>query len=73
LDGGGWVFCSSTSDPYNECVTFDEEGRSLGARLYVLRNLGRPARPEELKYTYLTGKAIGLERGLELVEIVHKK
>ena len=54
---------------YNECTIFDEEGRTQGPERYVLKSSGRPARPEQLKYTYLTGKAIGLQGGLELTRV----
>jgi hypothetical protein len=73
MDGGGWVYCSTTSPRYNECTIFDEQGRTRGPSRYAMKNTGLPAKPEELKYTYLTGKAIGLEGGLELVIIDEKK
>jgi hypothetical protein len=68
-DGGGWVYCSSPSLEFNECTIYDEEGHSPGPARYVLQQSGGAATPEQLKYTYLTGKAIGLEGGLELVKI----
>ncbi len=66
---GGWVVCSTPSSDYNECTVYDEGGRSQGPGRYVLKGSRRPAKPEELKYTYLTGKAIGLEGGLELTRV----
>ena len=69
IDGGGWVMCSTSSSEYNECTIFDEGGGSQGPGRYVLKSSGRAARPEELKYTYLTGKAIGLQGGLELTRV----
>ncbi len=72
-DGGGWVHCSSSSSEFNECTIYDEEGRSPGPALYALRKGGGAAKPEQLKYTYLTGEAIGLEGGLELARINDRK
>ena len=69
IDGGGWVVCSTSSSEYNECTIFDEGGGSQGPGRYVLKSSGRAARSDELKYTYLTGKAIGLQGGLELTRI----
>jgi hypothetical protein len=34
-----------------------------------LKDVARAANTSELKYTYLTGKAIGLRGGLELVQV----
>ena len=73
LDGGGWVHCSTPSPGFNQCTIYDEEGRSLGPARYTLRNTGRAAKPEELKYRYVTGEAIGLEGGLELARIKDEK
>jgi hypothetical protein len=69
LDGGGWVHCSTPSPDYNECTTFDEDGRTTGPGLYVLKRESRAARQEELKYTYVTGKVVGLQGGLELERV----
>jgi hypothetical protein len=69
LDGGGWVACSSDSGEFNTCSIWDEEGRTLGPARYTLKTVARAANSSELKYTYVTGKAIGLEGGLELVQI----
>lgn len=69
-DGGGWVTCSSDANAdHNTCTIYDEQGRTRGSALYKLKNLNRAARPEELKYTYVTGMAIGLEGGLELMQL----
>lgn len=68
-DGGGWVTCSSDAGAeFNSCTIYDEQGRTHGSAQYRLKDLNRAARPGELKYTYVTGKAIGLESGLELVQ-----
>lgn len=73
LDGGGWVTCSvETNDDQNVCTIYDEEGRTPGPAKYRLKNLSRAARTEELHYTYVTGKAIGLENGLELIQTPSK-
>ena len=69
LDGGGWVTCSSDSAEYNTCSIYDKEGRTLGPARYTLKDVARAANTSELKYTYLTGKAIGLRGGLELVQV----
>jgi hypothetical protein len=69
LDGGGWVTCSTESTEHNLCTIWDEEGRTLGPANYTLKDAGRAATAAELKYTYVTGKAIGLEGGLELVKV----
>ena len=66
LDGGGWVTCSSNSVEYNVCTIWDEQGRTRGPARYRLKDARRAANAAELNYTYLTGEAIGLERGLEL-------
>jgi len=69
-DGGGWVTCfNDTNDDHNICTIYDEEGRTRGPAQYRLRSLNRAAQPRELRYTYVTGKAIGLEGGLELVQV----
>lgn len=73
VDGGGWVHCSTSSLEFNECTIYDEEGRSSGPAHYVLRNSGTAAKAEELRYTYLTGAAIGLESGSELVRIENNR
>ena len=73
VDGGGWVFCSASSAEYNECTIYDEEGRSQGPARYVLKDSGVAASAEQLKYTYATGKAIGLQGGLELQRVGHSK
>jgi hypothetical protein len=73
LDGGGWVTCSNDFKEYNVCTIYDEEGWTLGPSRYRLKGSDRPASPNELHYTYLTGKAIGLEGGLELVQISTEK
>jgi hypothetical protein len=65
LDGGGWVTCSSDSVEYNVCTIWDEQGRTRGPARYTLKD-ARAATVAELKYTYLTGEAIGLEGRLEL-------
>lgn len=72
LDGGGWVHCSTPSSEFNMCTIYDEQGRSPGPARYSLRNTGRAAKPEELRYRYVTGEAIGLEGGLELAKIKDK-
>jgi len=66
LDGGGWVNCSSDLVEYNVCTIWDEEGRTRGPAHYTLKDARRAATMAELKYTYLTGEAIGLESRLEL-------
>jgi hypothetical protein len=66
LDGGGWVTCSSDFVEYNVCTIWDEEGRTRGPAHYTLKDARRAATIAELKYTYLTGEAIGLESNLEL-------
>jgi hypothetical protein len=69
-DGGGWVTC--TGDPgseHNLCTIYDEQGRTRGPAQYRLKNLNRAAQPAELRYTYVTGQAIGLKGGLELVQV----
>lgn len=69
-DGGGWVTCSSDAGAeHNVCTIYDEQGRTRGSAQYKLKDLNRAAWPGELKYTYVTGKAIGLEGGLELVQV----
>src|SRR5258708_3393058 len=69
-DGGGWVTCSiEATSEHNFCTIYDEEGRTRGPAQYKLRNLNRAAQPEELRYKYVTGQAIGLEGGLELVQV----
>lgn len=73
LDGGGWVRCSTPSSEFNICTIYDEEGRTPGPARYSLRDAGRAARLEELKYRYVTGEAIGLDRGLELSIIKDKR
>jgi hypothetical protein len=70
VDGGGWVLCLTPSPEYNECTIFDEEGRTPGPRRYTLG--GRAAQQSDLKYTYVTGKAIGLQGNLELKRIDEK-
>jgi len=74
LDGGGWVTCSveAHSDP-NVCTIYDEEGRTQGPARYRLKKLNRAARTEELRFTYVTGQAIGLENGLELTQTCPKQ
>jgi hypothetical protein len=72
LDGGGWVLCSTPSPSYNECTIYDEEGRTHGPRRYVLGQTGLAAKPNQLRYTYLTGEAIGLEGNIELKRINEK-
>jgi hypothetical protein len=70
LDGGGWVTCSEEGPgDHNVCTIWDEEGRTRGSAQYRLKNLSRAARTSELHYTYVTGKAIGLEGGLELIQV----
>jgi hypothetical protein len=69
LDGGGWVTCTESSRGYNLCTIYDEEGRTRGPAPYRLKDLNRAAEANELKYTYVTGKAIGLKGGRELVQI----
>ena len=66
LDGGGWVTCSNDLVEYNVCTLWDEEGRTPGPAHYALRDARRAATMAELKYTYVTGEAIGLETNLEL-------
>jgi hypothetical protein len=73
LDGGGWVTCSSDLKAYNVCAIYDEEGRTQGPSRYSLKGLDRAASPNELHYTYCTGKAIGLEGGMELAQISNEK
>jgi hypothetical protein len=70
LDGGGWVTCSSDSGEYNVCTIWDEEGRTFGPTNYRLKNSHRAATAAQLKYTYITGEAIGLEGGLELTMVM---
>jgi hypothetical protein len=60
------VTCSSDSVEYNVCTIWDEEGRTSGPTRYVLKDARRAATAAELKYTYLTGEAVGLEGSLEL-------
>jgi hypothetical protein len=60
------VTCSSDSAEYNVCTIWDEEGRTGGSARYTLKDARRAAVTAELKYTYLTGEAIGLEGRLEL-------
>jgi hypothetical protein len=60
------VTCSSDSVEYNVCTIWDEEGRTGGSARYTLKDAHRAATAAELKYTYLTGKAIGLDDRLEL-------
>jgi len=67
LDSGGWVLCSIPSPAYNVCTIYDEEGSTPGPSRYALS--GRAANAQELKYTYVTGKAIGLEGSFELKRI----
>jgi len=69
LDGGGWISCSSGSAEYNVCTIWDEEGRTLGPARYALKDAQRAASTAELKYTYLTGEAIGMVGGLELLKV----
>ena len=70
LDGGGWVTCSSEStDEHNICTIYDEEGRTRGPAPYKVKTLNRAAQASELRYKYVTGKAIGLEGGLELIQV----
>lgn len=69
LDGGGWVNCSSDSAEYNVCTIWDEEGRTLGPARYTLKDARRAASTAELKYTYVTGEAIGLVGGLKLQKV----
>ena len=69
-DGGGWVTCSD--DKYGEhniCTIYDEEGRTRGPAQYQLRILNRAAQANELRYKYVTGQTIGLEGGLELLQL----
>jgi hypothetical protein len=67
-DGGGWVTCSvDAAGNDNVCTIYDEEGRTRGPSRYKLKNLNRAAQTHELHYKYVTGEAIGLESGLELV------
>jgi len=70
MDGGGWVTCSRGSAEYNICQIWDEEGRTFGPARYSLKDARCAASTAELKYTYLTGEAIGLVGGLELVKKV---
>jgi len=71
LDGGGWVTCSNeASTEYNICSLYDEEGRTRGPAKYKLKNEDRAARPSELRFTYVTGRAIGLEGSRELVKVL---
>jgi len=63
------VHCSTPPADYNVCVIFDAEYHTPGPGSYVLRSTNRAATAEELRYTYLTGKAIGLEGGLELTRM----
>src|ERR1035438_7638741 len=70
FDGGGWVTCSSdTASEYNLCTIYDEEGRSRGPARYKLKGQDRAAHPSELRYSYVTGRAIGHEGGRELVQV----
>jgi len=69
VDGGGWVTCSADRGDYNICTIYNEEGRTPGPDHYRLKGLNRAARLGELRYSYVTGKAIGLEGGLELIQI----
>jgi hypothetical protein len=73
LDGGGWVLCSASSAEYNDCTIYDEEGRTQGPARYVLKGSGAAAKTDQLKYTYVTGKAIGLKGGLELQRVGQTK
>ncbi len=73
VDGGGWVLCLTTSPKYNTCTIYDEEGRTLGPTRYVLKSTGEAAKADQLKYTYVTGQAIGLQGGLELQRLQGKK
>jgi hypothetical protein len=73
LDGGGWVSCSNDLRAYNVCTIYDEEGRTQGPSRYRLKDFDRAALPNELHYTHCTGKAIGLEGGMELVRISTEK
>jgi len=61
LDGEGWVHCSMPSRDYNECTIYDEEGRGSGPNRYALRSTGLAATQDQLRYTYVTSKAIGLK------------
>lgn len=54
---------------HNVCSIWDEEGRTRGPAQYRLKNLNRGAMTSELHYTYVIGKAIGLEGGLELIQV----
>jgi hypothetical protein len=69
MDGGGWVTCSSDSVEYNVCEIWDEQGGTRGPARYTLKDAHRAATAAELKYTYLTGEAIGLEGRLELYRL----
>lgn len=69
-DGGGWVTCSDDDrGEENVCTIYDEQGRTRGPAHYRLKDLKRAARAGELRYTYVTGRAIGLEGGLELIQV----
>ena len=68
-DGGGWVTCTSDGPEHNVCTIYDEQGRTRGPARYKLKDLNRAAQRAELQYTYVTGQAIGLKGGLELVQI----
>ena len=70
---GGWVTCSNdASAEQNTCTIYDEEGRTRGPAQYKLRNLNRAAQDSELHYKYVTGEAIGLDGGLELIQVSSK-
>jgi hypothetical protein len=73
MDGGGWVLCSAPSAEYNECTIYDEEGRTQGPARYILKGTGTAANADQLRYTYVTGKAIGLQGGLELQRLEQNK
>ncbi|HYP07679.1 MAG TPA: hypothetical protein VER03_15705 [Bryobacteraceae bacterium] len=46
----------------------DEQGRTRGSAQFKLKDSNRAARPGEFEYAYVTGKAIGLGGGLEVVQ-----
>jgi|SRR5215471_3502057 len=75
LDGGGWVTCSEEEggSDTNVCTIWDEEGRTRGPAQFRLKSVSRSAKRSELRYMYVTGQAIGLEGGLELVQISPKE
>ena len=69
-DGGGWVACTTHDISKNNiCTIYDEEGQTRGPAQYRLKGLDRAASENELSYLYLTGKAIGLKGGLELIRV----